>query len=384
MTSRTNLPAGGAVALLFLLGLGGARSQPAPEPPPQPLPAPVLTAPPPAPPQPAPPDVFTTMPPAPPLPPAAPLNNALTNGARSNNPFMIDQLAGPMLFRADARATWYASAPVAGQNTNLGMTREDLSLSCPLWQGPCDGLSLSIHSTAEQISSHAFLPATGQPVPDDLWAVRFGANYRHQFESGWIAGVGASVGTASDKPFHSIDEMTAGVNAFLLIPSGERNAWLFTLAYSVNSELPIPIPGVAYVWQPSDNLRVNLGLPFQLHYRPIEDLTLDLSYMLLTNVHAQATYRLQPGLCAYTSFDWRNESYFLADRPNVNDRFFYYEKKVTAGVRWNFGKSALLDVHGGYSFDRFFFEGLNYSDHNNNRIDVGNTPFVGAQLQVRW
>src|SRR5207244_7729232 len=124
--------------------------------------------------------------------------------------------------------------------------------------------------------------------------------------------------------FHSINEMTAGANAFLRIPQGEHNAWLFTLAYSPTSELPIPIPGVAYVRQPSEEFRMNIGLPFQVMWRPIDDVTLDFSYMLLRTVHARATYRLAPALRVYVSYDWGNEGWFLAERPNNNDRVYYY------------------------------------------------------------
>ena len=57
--------------------------------------------------------------------------------------------------------------------------------------------------------------------------------------------------------------------------------------YSPTSELPFPIPGVAYVWQPADNFRMNIGVPFMVMYRPVDDLTLDFSYMLVRTVHAR-------------------------------------------------------------------------------------------------
>jgi hypothetical protein len=228
------------------------------------------------------------------------------------------------------------------------------------------------------------LPDTRQPFPDDLWSIRFGTAYRHLFDNGWIAGASVSFGSASDQPFHSIREMTAGVNAFLRVPQGEHNAWLFSLNYSSNSELPFPVPGVAYVWQPSEQFRANIGLPFQLFYRPWEDLTLDFSYMLLTTIHARATYRVCRPVRIYGGFDWSNESYLLAGRINENDRFFYYDKRLTAGVQVILGKHACLDFSGGYVFDRFYFEGRSLSDSHQNRVDVGNGPFLAVQLQTRW
>jgi len=42
-----------------------------------------------------------------------------------------------------------------------------------------------------------------------------------------------------------------------------------------------------------------------------------------------------------------------------------------------------FELAGGYAFDRFYFEGENYSDRHDNRIDVGAGPFVSARLNVR-
>jgi hypothetical protein len=194
-----------------------------------------------------------------------------------------------------------------------------------------------------------------------------------------------SAGSASDKPFNGLEEMTIGLNGFLRIPQGQNNAWLFTLSYSTTSELPIPIPGVAYIWQPSDSFRANIGLPFQVLWRPSDDWTLDLSYMLLTTVHARATYHLCRPVRLYALYAWENESYLLADRPDSNDRFFYVDQRVGAGVQYFFTPRASLDVSGGYTFDRYFFEGHSITSGTSfNRVDVGPGPYLAVQFQVRW
>jgi hypothetical protein len=254
----------------------------------------------------------------------------------------------------------------------------------PIWQECPDEWMASLGARGEWFHTHAFLPTTGQAFPDDLWNLRASTSYRHQFDNEWIAGATVSVGSASDRPFHSINEMTSGVNAFLRIPSGEHNAWLFSLAYSPTNELNFPIPGAAYVYQPSDRFRMNIGLPFLLYYRPVEDLTLDLSYMLLRTVHARATYRVCSYLRCYVGFDWENESYFLAYRPDNNDRFFYYDKRLAGGLQMPLHPQVMLDFSAGYIFDRFYFEGRSYSDRDFNRLDVGNGPYASIQCHVRW
>lgn len=236
----------------------GAGLPPVPPPPPAPPPAPIIEPPPPPPVRERPHDAL------PPLP---------SDGFGKFGD-LGSGLFGPPVFRADYRLTWLPAEPVSGQNTKLENWRGDFTAGIPLWQDGPDLVSGSVRVRGEFFSTEAILPTTGQPFPDQLWNINLGANYRHLFDNGWAGGVGVSVGSASDKPFHSIDEMTAGVNAFLRIPSGEHNAWMFFLAYSPTSEIAFPVPGVAYYWQPSDRFHMNIGLPFQLWYRPTDELTL--------------------------------------------------------------------------------------------------------------
>jgi hypothetical protein len=291
---------------------------------------------------------------------------------------------GHMPYRGDYRVTWFPDEEVKGQLTNLGSVRQDLSITCPIWQCAPDELSLSALIRNELFHTGAVFPDTGQPFPEQLWNIRLGTTYRHLFDNGWVTGGTLSVGSASDKPFHSIDEMTLGVNGFLRVPQGEHNAWLFTLSYSSNSELPIPIPGVAFLWQPSEQFRMNIGLPLVVMYRPTEDLTFDFSYMLLTTIHARATYRVLPQVRIYFGYDHENESYLPADRPEEKDRLFYYDERLTAGVQYLVSRCAILELSGGYTFDRYYFEGHSFSDRHQNRIDVGEGPFLSADFRVRW
>jgi hypothetical protein len=297
---------------------------------------------------------------------------------------LFNPAVGHAPLRADYRVTWFPDEPVAGQPTRLGYVQNDLGLLFPIYQDGCNEWTGSAHVRDEIFHTGAVLPDSGRPFPDDLWNVRLGTAYRHLFDNGWIAGGSVSVGSASNRPFHSIDEMTAGVNAFLRVPQGEHNAWLFSLNYSPTSELAFPIPGVAYVWQPSDQFCANIGLPLQIVYRPLDDLTFDVSYMLVRTIHARATYRLSPLFLVYGGFDWANESYFLADRVDTRERFFYYDKRLSAGLRANLGRHASLDLAGGYVFDRFYFQGRSYSDSQNDRVTVGDGPFVSLQLLTRW
>ncbi len=332
-------------------------------------------------------------PPGPPAPPPYPMpDRPAPVAAPADGPLLSPFAAAPWAsptvghvpYAAAYRVTWLPDESVSGQGTHFGVVQNDASVRSPVWQCDSDELSVNFHVRESSLHTGAILPSTGQPFPDQLWDVRAGVGYRHLFDNGWIAGANVSFGSASNEPFHSVNELTAGVNAFLRVPQGEHNAWLFSLSYSPTGELSFPIPGVAFAWAPSEQFRMNIGLPFMVWYRPTEDLTLEASYMLLTTVHARATYRLCQPVRVYAGFDWSDESWYLVPRADDKDRLFYYEKRLSAGVVTNVGRQFLLDVSTGYVFDRFYFEGHNYNDRHFNRVDVESAPLLSVKAQLRW
>lgn len=285
--------------------------------------------------------------------------------------------------RVEYRVEWEPTQHVIGQNANLSLERQDLTMSAPVWLDDGDALTFHVHLRNEQINSSAILPTSGMAFPEDLWDVQAGFNYFHRFDNGWTGGVGLSVGSASDKPFQTLNELEIGGSGFLRIPSGDRNAWLFTLAYNSNSQIPIPIPGVAYSWWVNDQLHLNLGLPFAVNYRPTQDLSFDFDYMILTNVRARTTYRLLPNLKIYASYDYGTESYYLADRTDDKDRFFYNEMKLSTGVTYNINEWSTLDLSSGYVFDRQFYQGHN-STSETDLVDVSPGAFVALRLGLHF
>lgn len=293
-------------------------------------------------------------------------------------------IVGHVPYRADFRIEDFPDEPVRGQGTNLGYVESDLGVTVPIWQQAPDEWAATVRIRSEFFHTGAILPDTDQAFPDELWDIRFGTTYRHLFDNGWIAGGSISFGSASDRPFSNFDVLTLGVNAFLRVPEGEHNAWLFTLSYSPTSELAFPIPGVAFVWQPSDCFRMNIGLPFQVWYRPTDELTLEFSYMLLRTVHTRATYRFCPSVAVFGGYDWENEGWFLADRPDNEDRFYYYDMRLSGGLQFFLGHGATFDLMTGYVFDRFYFEGRSFSDNSFDRIDVGNGPYASLRFAIRF
>jgi hypothetical protein len=295
---------------------------------------------------------------------------------------------GEIQIRADIRETYYPNERVRQQGTELKIFEERGGLSFPIWQNATDELSFSGSVRYQDLDTGdtpAILPGSHEQLPGDLWEIKFGPTYRHKFENGWIAGMNVEVGSSSNRPFHSIDEVTARATAFLRVPQGERNAWIFTLNYTNYSEYfsGFPVPGIDFLYSPNDNFTLVVGFPFTyLEWKPFEKLTLQVSYRPVRTVIAKVTYEIFQPLRVWAGFDWDDDSYLRANRNRTNDRLFYYEKRLTGGIRFDL-RHAGFEVSGGYAFDRFY-EAAKYSDRNDNRIDIHSGPFVIGKISVRF
>ena len=283
------------------------------------------------------------------------------------------------------RVIWLPSARVTNEaGHHLGFVEQSLSASTPVYTDTSNAVAIRVSVRNQLFQTDALLPGSLQSFPDQLWNVSLGVTDVHQFANGWIGGLGVSGGSASNRPFESTQDLNANVNAFLRIPVRETDAWNFTLSDSPLGQLSFPVPGVSYYWHPSECFSANIGLPFQLHWRPWDDLSLDLSYMLLTTVHSRATYRLCESWRIYTGFNWINQGYHINADGDSIDRFFYYEKNLTAGVRWILSRYAAFDVSSGYAFDRYYSQGHSLSGGSGSRVDIQSAPFLSGQLNARW
>jgi hypothetical protein len=293
---------------------------------------------------------------------------------------------GKAMGRADYRFTLFPDRGVENQPTDFGYEQHNVTLAVPVYQDSRNEWSLSGRLRFQDFDTRAVFHGSGTPFPEELYDVRLGTAFRHKFDNDWIGGVSLTIGSASDKPFDSADELIAQAIAFLRVPHRERNAWVFSLIYTNDNEFlsGIPIPGIAYQWVPSDTFNAVIGVPFSaVEWKPIEQLTFEAQYFPVRQVRARATWRIFRPLRAWVGFDWDNERYRLADRADEDKRLFYYEKRLTGGVRFDL-KHVGVELYGGYVFDRFYFLGEGYSDRRKDRFDVEAGPFVGIRVGVRW
>jgi hypothetical protein len=300
----------------------------------------------------------------------------------------VDPTLGKLMGRSDYRVTFYSTERVKNQDTELGLTQHNFTFVTPLFQNSTDEWSVTARLRYQNYDTAAVLPDSGQRLPQELWDARAGLSYRHKFLNQWTLGGNVTVGSASDKPFHSEDELVVRAIGLLRIPSGERDAWLLSLSYTSDGEIfgirHVPVPGLAYFYNPNDSFKAVIGLPFtSVEYKPFPALTLEASYLPPRTGRARATYVVFAPLRIFVGFDADHDSYFLANRGDPDDQLFYYEKRVTGGIRFDL-RHVGIEVTGGYAFDRLYFEGERYSERNENRFNVESGTFIAVRLGFRW
>ncbi len=282
----------------------------------------------------------------------------------------------------------YFQANVSDSPEKLRMQQYALDASLPVRQRQGEeDFSVLGHFRLLDLQTAAVLPDTGESLPTAFYDPGVGMQYRKRLKERSVAGGRMMVNSPADHPFEEFRDVDFTAMAFLTRPAGEKDSWIFFLHYASQREfLPyVPLPGVAYRHVMSPGNFMMVGIPFcVLRAEPVKDVFwVEASYFLVTQVHAQANWnvgRLASGpVTLFGNFDWRRDGYYRQDRHDDDHRLFYYEKQIGGGVRWDLSDAMFLEVLGGFSFDRFFFEGEDYGDRDENRIDLQAVPYLGFQ-----
>jgi hypothetical protein len=281
-----------------------------------------------------------------------------------------------------SQLTWLPAESLKDRPGSLGMNGQQLELGFPVRMEPGSIWLATAGVQRLEINTATILPDSGLEVPDQLWDIEAGLMHFRELADGWRAGGMIRVGSPSDQPYGAWRDMTVTLLAFLNVPSGERDAWNFSLFYSPTGQITFPIPGIAYVWRPSEQFQANLGVPFSLEYRPTEAFAVTASYMPLNNVQVLARQAWGPNWSFYAGYRTVNETFLLADRLDDEERLYLFDQRVTLGVERKLGYGWSLDLSSAYVFDRKLFQAEDFSGSRRDllAIDAG----MAWSLQVVW
>ncbi len=156
----------------------------------------------------------------------------------------------------------------------------------------------SLRYSGFDLSRDLTLPDTGMTISDTLQDVEFGLGSRRARE-GDIYGWFGYIGSASDTPFESIEEVSVMFNAFYNRRVTRAGSWLYMLNYSNRRSFlaDIPIPGVAYAYAPDRRTTIVAGVPFIMVQYPFGEIfSLDVRYFVPDMVKLEGSAGVLRGL----------------------------------------------------------------------------------------
>ena len=280
---------------------------------------------------------------------------------------------------------------IKSQGTTIRSTYHKLNIFSPLWKNSHQEFGILASAEGEDFRTNALFPTSRTRFPTELWRTKMGVFYRHRFSNEMILGGNLSVGSDSDDPFAQGDVISVQANLFLRYPVSKKSAWLFFLNYSNNRTFAqnIPLPGVAFWYEPNGWFRLIVGIPFvALEISPLpgalKTLKFSLTYFLIRNVQAEISYKWKRLIKVFFRFHWKGESYLIKDREERDDRLYYYEKRVYGGVEFTIMKNLSLGIQGGFKFDRFYYIGEDYSDRFDDRLSLKKGGYASVRLSLRF
>jgi hypothetical protein len=280
---------------------------------------------------------------------------------------------------------WSPKVDVDGQASQLSTNAEFARLSVPLAM-PAEGKPLWIGIAKLdrlELATDAILPDSGQRVPSQLWSVQTGVMNIRPLASGATIGGTAMFGSASDEPYAATRDLTLTAIAFYNKPAkNERDDWNFSVFYSPTSQLPYPLPGVAYVWRPSEQFEAKIGLPPAVDYRPNEEWQFTATYMPLTNFDARVRRTISEDFSLLAYYRINNDTYFLADRLEDDQRFYVFDQRAAVGLERALLKGFTLELTAAYLFDRELFQGTSFTDGRTDEVEFD--PGLGLSFQLQW
>jgi hypothetical protein len=283
-------------------------------------------------------------------------------------------------------ACWYPNVPVFGQSARMGLTNYQLGGTVPLYTGDQGGWYGNGAARLLSVRTSAILPTDKVPFPARFWDIQVGGAYLGQLANGWSWGALVNGGSVSDRPFESLRESTVSALAFVRVPDGERNGWLFFVVSTTNGQIGrnIPIPGIAYETV-SEHLHAVIGFPFlTIDYRPVREFQFEFAYAAITDVLTRLSYHPTEPARVFVDYEWTNQSWFRAGRTKTSDQFFRYEMRLGGGFGWRTpGKIDFL-IAGGYAFDRFFVENTGLGFQGRNRVDLAPGLYLTGQMEFKF
>lgn len=282
---------------------------------------------------------------------------------------------GGMGLMAPQKTVITLNGTLAPEGHPTTIEQSKMSIATPIYSRNGSSFAMSVGGGRIGFNETQFFDNDGK-APQELHRFDLGAQYSTTLKDRGFFGVRGSVGSASDKPFHSKDEMTFSLSSFYTRPSGGSGQWIYTVFLSNNNSFAnyIPIPGFIYLYR-NQGFTGMFGLPFlSMQWTPKAPWIFSMSYFI-TNFNTEVAYGLRDRFQTFAGFAISQQNFLRADREEGTDRLFFNEKKVFLGIRSPLTNEVSAELQSGLSFDRKLKEGKRFND-TDREADLGRSWYI--------
>lgn len=214
----------------------------------------------------------------------------------------------------------------------------------------------------------------------DYYNIQGTISYRRLTAKNKFWSTSLSLGSASDQPFKNGRDFAISANYLKQV----NDKWFIVANYSNNRPFlnNIPIPGFFYIKEMTQERAMVIGFPIFYWMTPLNANWSFRYFGILPYTHrARLLYTKWQFIKPYIGIEQSPDTYFRHDRESRGDRFFWFERKLAAGIEGGFSRQLRYDLSGGLAFDREFFEAKNFAQEKKNRYRIENGYFIGLNLR---
>jgi hypothetical protein len=111
-------------------------------------------------------------------------------------------------------------------------------------------------------------------------------------------------------------------------------------------------------------------------------LTFQASYRPLNQVRVSARQRLGEAWSILATYETVNDAFWSSDRDNDRERTYFFDQRLTLGLRRDLPGGWFIEGSAFYVFDRKVFQAERFSRDRRDLLPI--ETGIGASLQVVW
>lgn len=267
---------------------------------------------------------------------------------------------------------------------STSFTENKLNISSPVFKSEKDTVSLSLIGSNIHLGNSLMLDS-GKLVPTDLYRFELGAQYFNQLPDKKNWGIRGSIGSAGDKPFANLNDVTYSLSANYGFPGSGNGYWKVSVFFSNNNPIRnyVPIPGFAYLYK-TESFTGVFGFPvMSLQWTPVFPWSFTLGIFGPT-IQSEVGYGSIDRFQVFSGFYWTRQSYIPNQRDNAKDRLTIEEKKAAVGFRTPIWESILAEFQLGQAFDRSVYIGNGLLNKEGGSASIPSDWYMSTNIKLKF